>query len=45
VARHKKKRPQRGVFVSTQFGTPAGQEPVYRATKEAIDPVNAKHGL
>lgn len=35
----------REVFVSMQFGTPAGEEPVYKAIKEAIDAVNAKHGL
>ncbi|MEH6419846.1 hypothetical protein [Pseudomonas sp. CGJS7] len=35
----------REVFVSMQFGTPAGQEPAYKAIKEAIDAVNAKHGL
>ncbi len=35
----------REVFVSMQFGTPAGQEPVFKAIKEAIDAVNAKHGL
>lgn len=36
---------KREVFVSMQFGTPAGQEPVYKAIKEAINAVNAKHGL
>lgn len=35
----------REVFVSMQFGTPAGEEPVYKAIKEAIDAVNTKHGL
>jgi len=35
----------REVFVSMQFGTPAGEEPVYKAIKEAIEAVNAKHGL
>lgn len=35
----------REVFVSMQFGTPAGEEPVYKAIKEAIDEVNNKHGL
>lgn len=35
----------REVFVSMQFGTPAGEEPVYKAIKEAIEQVNAKHGL
>lgn len=35
----------REVFVSMQFGTPAGHEPVYKAIQEAIDKVNAKHGL
>lgn len=35
----------REVFVSMQFGTPAGEEPVYKAIKGAIDAVNAKHGL
>jgi len=35
----------REVFVSMQFGTPAGQEPVFKAIKEAIDAVNARHGL
>lgn len=35
----------REVFVSMQFGTPPGTEPVYKAIKEAIDDVNAKHGL
>ncbi|PWV59027.1 hypothetical protein [Plasticicumulans acidivorans] len=34
----------REVFVSMQFGTPAGEEPVYKAIKEAIDAVNTKHG-
>lgn len=35
----------REVFVSMQFGTRAGEEPVYKAIKEAIEAVNAKHGL
>ena len=35
----------REVFVSMQFGTPAGQEPVYKAIQEAIAAVNEKHGL
>ena len=35
----------REVFVSMQFGTPAGEEPVYKAIKEAIDTVNTTHGL
>lgn len=35
----------REVFVSMQFGTPAGEEPTYKAIKEAIEAVNAKHGL
>jgi hypothetical protein len=35
----------REVFVSMQFSTPAGEEPVYKAIKEAIDAVNTKHGL
>lgn len=36
---------RREVFVSMQFGNPAGQEPVYKAIEEAINAVNAKHGL
>ena len=35
----------RDVFVSMQFGSIPGEEPVYKAIKEAIDSVNAKHGL
>ncbi len=35
----------REVFVSMQFSTPAGEEPVYKAIKEAIDTVNTRHGL
>lgn len=35
----------REVFVSMQFGIPAGEEPVYKAIREAIDAVNNKHGL
>lgn len=35
----------REVFVSMQFGTPPGEEPVYKAIEEAIAAVNAKHGL
>lgn len=35
----------RNVFVSMQFGTPAGQEPVYKAIEQAIAEVNTKHGL
>ncbi len=35
----------RQVFVSMQFGQPPGQEPVYKAIEEAIDEVNARHGL
>ncbi|WP_336730186.1 hypothetical protein [Achromobacter ruhlandii] len=35
----------REVFVSMQFGSPAGEEPVYKAIKAAIEEVNAKHGL
>ena len=35
----------REVFVSMQFGTPAGEEPVYKAITEAIDAVNTKHRL
>ena len=35
----------REVFVSMQFGTPAGEEPVYKAIRDAIKEVNAKHGL
>ncbi|KGA43415.1 hypothetical protein L2164_13290 [Pectobacterium brasiliense] len=35
----------REVFVSMQFGTPAGEEPVYKAIRAAIDEVNLKHGL
>ena len=35
----------REVFVSMQFGNPPGQEPVYKAIREAINTVNEKHGL
>lgn len=35
----------RDVFVSMQFGTPSGQEPVYKAIEQAIAEVNTKHGL
>lgn len=36
---------RREVFVSMQFGTPPGEEPVYKAIKKAIDEVNLNHGL
>jgi len=36
---------KRTVFVSMQFGAPTGEEPVYKAIKEAIEKVNATHGL
>jgi len=36
---------KRTVFVSMQFGTPRGEEPVYKTIKDAIKAVNAKHGL
>jgi hypothetical protein len=35
----------REVFVSMQFGSPPGEEPVYKAIEEAIVAVNTKHGL
>ncbi len=35
----------RQVFVSMKFGSPAGEEPVYKAIKGAIEEVNRRHGL